>query len=326
MKRSLAVPPVAAIVSVLAFLAAADVQAQAYPSRPITITVPFAAGGSVEPLARLIGPPLGARLGQPIVVEVKPGGSTTIGANYVAKSPPDGYSLLLTTSTHDVVASTMANLPYDPLADFAPVGIVGTMPMIVVVPSVFPVKSLDEFLRYVKASPGKYSFATGAAGGNTHLVTAIFLQNAGLNMTDIPYKGSSQALVDVVGGRVHLFLDVPGSVLPLIRDGKLRALAVTSSARASVLPDAPTLAESGFPGFDAGFWMGLLAPAKTPASVLERLNSDLNKVLEQPDMQQRLEQQGYMVKPTRYTEFGEFLKRDVAQFAAAVKALGLKAQ
>ena len=326
MKVPFAAPAAAVIGLIFAFCAATGAQAQAYPSRPITITVPFAAGGSVDPLARMIGPPLGVRLGQPIIVEVRPGGSTTIGANYVAKSQPDGYSLLLTTSTHDVVASTMANLPYDPLADFAPVGMVGTMPMIVVVPSVLPVKNIDEFLRYVKASPGKYSYATGASGGNTHLVTAIFLQSAGLSMADIPYKGSSQALVDVVGGRVHLFLDVPGSVLPMIRDGKLRALAVTSSARASVLPEAPTLAESGFPGFNAGFWMGLLAPAKTPAGVLERLNADLNKVLEQPDMQQRLEQQGYMVKPIRHVEFGEFLKKDVSQFAAAVKMLGLKAQ
>ena len=325
MKVPFAAPAAAVIGLIFAFCAATGAQAQAYPSRPITITVPFAAGGSVDPLARMIGPPLGVRLGQPIIVEVRPGGSTTIGANYVAKSQPDGYSLLLTTSTHDVVGSTMANLPYDPLADFAPVGMVGTMPMIVVVPSVLPVKNIDEFLRYVKASPGKYSYATGASGGNTHLVTAIFLQSAGLSMADIPYKGSSQALVDVVGGRVHLFLDVPGSVLPMIRDGKLRALAVTSSARASVLPDAPTLAESGFPGFDATIWFGIVAPAGLPAKVMEKLVPAMTAALADPAVQEAIRREGYDTMTFTPEQMRTRIAQDLSSWGKTVKNANITA-
>ena len=300
--------------------------AQTYPSKPVTMIVPFPAGGPIELLGRVIGTSLGERLGQPILVESRPGGSSTIGAGYVAKAEPNGHTLLITGTTHTITASTIANVPYDAVNDFAPVILVGKMPMVVVTNNTLPVNSLVEFTRYAKANPGKLNYATGSPGGTAHLVTAMYLQRAGLTMTDIPYKGSAPAVIDLIAGRVDLYFDVPGIVIARAREGRLKALAVTTSTRLPVIADVPTVAESGFPGFDAGIWMGIMAPAKTPEPVLERLNVELNAVLKQPQLVQRLENEGYLISGGTRMEYGDYLRQDRAQWAQVVKALGIKAQ
>jgi len=300
--------------------------AQTYPTKSITFIVPFPAGGPVDILARLIGKSLGDKLGLPIIVENKPGASATIGAAYVAKASADGYTLLVTATTHTVTASTFANLPYDAINDFAPVALVGEMPMLVVTHPAVPANTLAEFTKHVKANPGKLNYATGSPGGTAHLMTAMYLQRAGVTMTDIPYKGSAPAVFDLIAGRVDLYFDVPGIVLAYVREGRLKALAVTTSTRLPAIADVPTVAESGYPGFNASIWMGILAPAKTPEPILDKLNIELNKVLKAPELAQRLEKEGYLITPASRREWGEFLRKDLAQWAPIVKSLGIKPQ
>ena len=302
------------------------VLAQTYPARPVTFIVPFPAGGPVELIARTIGTALGDKLGQPILVEAKAGASATIDANYVAKSEANGYTLLVTATTHAITPFTMANLPYDAVNDFAPVALIGKMPMIVVTNNTVPASTLAEFTKYAHANPGKLNYATGSPGGTAHLVTAMYLQRAGLKMLDIPYKGSAPAIVDLIAGRVDLYFDVPGIVLAQAREGRLKALAVTTSSRLPTIPNVPTVAESGLPGFDASIWMGILAPVKTPDPILDRLNGEINKLLLQPELVQRLEKEGYLISGGTRREWGEFLRKDMAQWGQAAKALGIKAQ
>ena len=312
-----------------AVLSAAGVDmatAQSYPTRPMTFVVPFPAGGPVDIVARLIGKSVGEKLGQPVVVENKAGASSTIGAGAVARATPDGHTLLVTATTHTVTASTFASLPYDPINDFAPVALVGKMPMLVVTHAGVPAKTLAEFTAYAKANPGKLNYATGSSGGTAHLMTAMVLQRAGITMSDIPYKGSAPAVLDLLAGRVDLYFDVPGIVLAHVREGKLKALAVTTSTRLPAIADVPTIAESGYPGFDASIWMGVLAPARTPEPILDRLNLEINKTLKEPELVQRLEKEGYLISPAGRREWGEFLRQDAAQWAPIVKSLGIKPQ
>ena len=238
--------------------------AQSYPAKPVTFVVPFPAGGPVELIARIIGTPLGDRLGQPVLVEARPGASATIGAAYVAKGDASGHTLLFTATTHAVVPATMADVPYDAVKDFAPVALIGKMPMIVVTNNNIPANTLAEFSKHAQSRPGKLNYGTGSPGGTAHLVTAMYLQRAGLSMVDIPYKGSAPAVVDLIAGRVDLYFDVPGIVLSHVREGRLKALAVTTAARLPAIANVPTVAESGLPGFDASIWMGILSVMLKP--------------------------------------------------------------
>lgn len=297
-----------------------------YPSRPVTMVVPFPAGGPVDLLARGIGKSLSERLGQPVLVENRPGASATIGAGAVAKAPADGHTLLVTATTHTITASTFASLPYHASDDFAPVALIGKMPMLVVTHPGVPVTTLAQFTDYAKARPGQLNFATGSPGGTAHLITSMYLDQAGITMVDVPYKGSAPAVLDLIAGRVDLYFDVPGIVLSHVREGRLKALAVTTSSRLPTIPSVPTVAESGNPGFDASIWMGVLAPAKTPDAALDRLHGEINRALSEPELTQRLEREGYLISPTSRSEWGVFLRQDLARWAPVVKRLGIKPQ
>ena len=267
--------------------------AQTYPTKPIRIVVPFPAGGTTDVLARAAAQKLTESLGQPAVVDNRPGAGGNIGAELVAKSPPDGYTLLMgTVGTHAINPSLYPKMPYDHVKDFAPVILVAGVPNVLVINPALPVNSVQELIAYAKANPGKLNFASSGNGTSIHLSGELFKTMAGVQMTHVPYKGSAPALQDLVGGQVQLMFDNLPSSLALIKGGKLKALAVTSSARAAALPDVPTLAESGLPGFEASSWFGLLAPAGTPQPIILKVNGDVAKWLASPEAKEKLLAQG----------------------------------
>ena len=257
-----------------------------YPTKPIRIVVPFPAGGTTDILARAVAQRLTETLGQPVVVDNRPGAGGNIGAELVAKAAPDGYTLLMgTVGTHAINASLYAKMPYDHVRDFAPVILVAGVPNVLVINPALPVNSVQELIAYGKANPGKLNFASSGNGTSIHLSAELFKTMTGVQMAHVPYKGSAPALVDLMGGQVQLMFDNLPSALPQIKAGKLKALAVTSAQRSSALPDVPTVIESGLPGFEASSWFGLLAPAGTPKDIIAKLNGEVAKWLATPGSQ-----------------------------------------
>src|SRR6202171_5945928 len=264
----------ALFIGALAF-AASQASAQNYPSRSITVVVPFPAGGSADTLARLIGAQLSESLGQAVVVENKPGAGGNLGTDAVAKAAPDGYTLLLTPSSIAIAPALYAKLPFDPIKDFAPVTLVGSIPMVVVVYPEFPPKTLLELIALAKAKPGEISYASAGNGSTNHLAVELFKIKTGIDMLHVPYRGNPLAVVDVIAGRVPVFFDFVLTGLPHVREGKVRALAVTGAHRPPVLPDVPTVAEAGVPGFEASTWFGVYAPAGTKPAIVQKLNAEI---------------------------------------------------
>jgi tripartite-type tricarboxylate transporter receptor subunit TctC len=266
-----------------------NARAQDYPTRPVTIVVPFTAGGTTEILARLVGQKLEERLGKPFVIENKPGAGTAIGSNAVAKSPPDGYTLLMATSTPMAINVTLhKNLPYDPATDLVPLALVAQSPFVLVVNPDLPVKSVPELIAYAKANPGKLSFGSGGPGAPHHLFGELFKSMTGIAMTHVPYKGSLPALNDVVAGHIQLmFCDVPPAA-GMIAAGKVRALGVSTRTRLPAFPDIPPIAEAGVPGFDVAAWLMMVAPAKTPAPVIDKLHTELKNILAAPAFKEQI--------------------------------------
>ena len=260
-------------------LSSTTVVAQAYPARPIRVVVPFSPGGAVDGPMRLIGQELSKRMGQGIVVENKPGAGATIGSDIVAKSPADGYTLLLASQTNAISATLYPKLPFDPIEDFAPVSLIGREPGVVVVHPSLPVKTLQEFIAYAKERPGQIDYASSGNGSGQHLFAALLASMTGLKMNHIPYRGSGQATTDLLAGQVQMSIPGLAGMLGHIRAGKLRPLAVTGARRAHQLPDIPTVSEAGVPGYEAYVWMGLLAPRGTPAAIVERLHREIVAVL-----------------------------------------------
>jgi len=317
------------LIAALAALSAtpAPAQAPAYPTKPVRIVVPFPAGGTTDILARAIAQKLSESLGQAFIVDNRPGAGGNIGAELVAKSAPDGYTLLMgTVGTHAINASLYPKMPFNHVKDFQPVLLVAGVPNVLAVYPAVPANSVQELIAYAQANPGKLNFASSGAGTSIHLSGELFKTQTNAQMQHIPYKGSAPALQDLVGGQVQLMFDNLPSSLPLIKAGKLRALAVTSAARSPALPDVPTVAESGLPGFEASSWFGLLAPAGTPAGVVARLNSEGNKWLASPEARDKLATQGANAAGGTPDDFTRHIAAETAKWAKVVKESGAKVE
>jgi tripartite-type tricarboxylate transporter receptor subunit TctC len=262
--------------------------AQSYPSRPIKIVVPSPPGGSTDQLARLVGQKLSEAWGQPVVVDNKPGAGLTLGADFVAKSPADGYTLLMGAVHHSIAPAVYKKLPYDFAKDLAPITVIAVVPNVLIAAASLPAQTTREVIALAKASPGKLSYGSTGAGTAHHLIGEQFNDMAGTDITHIPYKGSSPALVDLMGGQITFMFDTVASCLPHIKSGKLKAIAVATATRSSALPDIPTLSESGLAGFDIATWFGLLAPAGTPKEVISRLHTEVVRILSNSDVKKQL--------------------------------------
>lgn len=298
--------------------------AQDYPTKPIKLVLPFPPGGVTDSLARTLAEKLQPRLGQPVVVENKPGAGTMLASETVARAPGDGYTLLMAASTLGVAPSIFPKVPYDPIKSFEPVTLAaGVVHQLVVGPDL-PVKNVAELIDYLKKNPGKVSYASTGNGTSTHLEGELFKFMAKVHMVHIPYRGSGPALTDMVGGHVQLMFDAVGSSQPLVKSGKLRALAVTTEKRSPSMPDLPTVAESGLPGFDAMPWLGILAPAGTPKPIVDRLHREITAILAEPELRQSLAGKGLDVVGNTPAEFASFLKRDIDKWAGVVKFANIK--
>ena len=299
--------------------------AQAYPNHVIRLVVPFPAGGTTDILARAAAQKLTESLGQPVVVDNRPGAGGNIGADVVAKSAPDGYTLLMgTVGTHAINPSLYTKMPYDHVKDFVPVVLVAGVPNVLVVNPSVPVNSVADLIKLAKSKPGAINFASSGSGTSIHLSGELFKTMAGVDMTHVPYKGSAPALTDLIGGQVQVMFDNLPSALPQIKGGKLRAIAVTSLKRAPVLPDVPTISESGLPGFEASSWFGVLAPAGTPAPIVARLNSEVNKWLQSPEAREQLLAQGAVAAGGTPEQFAAHIRSETEKWAKVVKASGAK--
>lgn len=298
--------------------------AQDYPTKPIRLVVPFGAGGTTDVFGRLVAKVLSERLATPVVVENKAGAGGNIGSDFVAKAPPDGYTLLLGATGHLIIGPSLyKNFPFDPVRDLAPVTIVGTsMNVFVVHPSV-PAKTVQEFAAYAKANPGKLSFASGGVGGVNHLAAEMFKLAAGIDMKHVPYRGSAAAYSDLLSGRVDAMFDNLPTALPHITSGKLRALGLTGATRSPSLPGVPTIAEQGYPGFEATTWWGLFAPAGTPGAVIEKLNREVRAGMREEAA--RVRELGGEPAESTPEAFAERVRREIPMWAKVVKATGATA-
>jgi tripartite-type tricarboxylate transporter receptor subunit TctC len=302
---------------------AAGAFAADYPNKPIRLVVPFSAAGTTDFLARAIAQKLSTNLGTSVVVDNRPGAGGNIGSDMVAKADPDGYTLLLgTVGTHAINASLYKKMPYDTVKDFAPVTLVASVPNIVVVNPSVPVKSIKDLLALAKSKPGNLTFASSGNGSSIHLSGELFKSMAGVDMLHVPYKGSGPAVTDLVGGQVNLMFDNMPSSLPHVKTGRLRAIAVTGSKRSPAVPDLPTIAESGVPGYDSVAWFGVLAPAGTPPAIVNKLNAEIIKVLKSPDVAKRLSSQGAEPAYNTPDEFSAYIKTEMVKWAQVVKASG----
>jgi tripartite-type tricarboxylate transporter receptor subunit TctC len=294
-----------------------------YPAKPMRLVVPFPAGGTTDILARAVAQKLSKAWGQQVIVDNRPGAGGNIGSDLVAKATPDGYTLLMgTVGTHAINPSLYKNMPYDHVKDFAPVILVAGVPNVLVVNPSLPVHSVPELIAYAKANPGKLNFASSGNGTSIHLSGELFKAMTGVEMTHVPYKGSAPALTDLIGGQVQLMFDNLPSSLPFIKAGKLRALAVTSGARAAALPDLPTLAESGLPGFEASSWFGVLAPAGTPRDIVVKLNGAIAGWLASPEAKEKLLAQGAIAAGGTPEDFARHIGAETSKWAKVVKASG----
>jgi tripartite-type tricarboxylate transporter receptor subunit TctC len=313
-----------ASIAIASFAAFAHAQTT-YPSKSIRLVVPFPAGGTTDILARAVAQRLTETMGQSVVVDNRAGAGGNIGADLVAKAPPDGYTLLMgTVGTHAINASLYAKMPYDHARDFAPIILVAGVPNVLVVNPALPVNSVQELIAYGKANPGKLNFASSGNGTSIHLSAELFKTMTGVQMAHVPYKGSAPALVDLIGGQVQLMFDNLPSALPQIKAGKLKALAVTSAQRSTVLPDVPTVAESGLPGFEASSWFGLLAPAGTPKDIIAKLNGEVVKWLATPEAKERLATQGAIPAGLSPDDFTRHIAAETVKWQKVVKDSGAK--
>ena len=311
--------------SLAAALAPAAVGQPAFPTKPIRIVVPFPPGGTTDILARAAAQKMTEAWKEQAVVDNRPGAGGNIGAELVARSPADGYTLLMgTVGTHAINASLYAKMPYDHVKDFAPVILVAAVPNVLVVHPSLPVHSVAELIAYAKANPGKLNFASSGSGTSIHLAGELFKVMAGVQMTHVPYKGSAPAIADLVGGQVQLMFDNLPSALAQIKAGKLRALAVTSAQRAAALPDAPTIAESGLPGYEASSWFGLLAPAGAPADVVAKINGEIARWLASPEAKEKLSSQGAIAAGGTPEDFARHIAAETAKWQKVVRESGAK--
>ena len=301
--------------------AAAD---PAYPEKPVRMVVVYPPGGGIDILARAIGQKLADVWGAPMIVDNRPGAGTTIGAAIVAQSPADGYTLLMTDVSFAITPTLYAQLPYDAVKDFTPVSLLNLVTDIMVVHPSVPANSVREFVAYAKANPGKVLYASAGNGTLNHLAPEMFKAMSGIELVHVPYKGAVAALTDVISGREQLYVGALVSTVPHIKAGRLRALAVTGRKRSGAFPDLPTVAESGLPEYDVNAWYGLLAPAGTPRAIVDKLNREVRRVLQTPDILQRLAADGSEPVGSSPEEFRKFIGEEIAKWGKAVKAAGAK--
>jgi tripartite-type tricarboxylate transporter receptor subunit TctC len=317
---------VIAALSVLAALVAGAVHA-AYPEKAVRLIMPFPAGGSGDFVARVLAQRLSERMGQQFVVENRPGGAGSIGADAVAKARPDGYTLLLgTISSHAINLALYPAMPYDPAVDFVAVSQVVFIPNVLVVNPAVPARSVQELVSLAKSKPHQLLYATAGYGTSHHVSAELFKRMADVDLVHTPFKGNAAALLDLVGGRVHLMFDNVSNPLSQIAAGKLRALATTGPARSAVLPDIPTMAEAGFPGYEVRSWFGLFAPKGTAQPIVERLSIETRQALGDPAVRDRLVSNGFEPKGSTPAEFGAFVRSEIARWALVVRELGIKVE
>jgi tripartite-type tricarboxylate transporter receptor subunit TctC len=308
----------------LALFAAASVAAP-YPEKPVRLVVPWPAGGSSDQTARIVGAKLAESMGQPVIIDNKPGVSGVIGTDFVSKSAKDGYTLLWAISNHVTAPMLRKQVPYDPMKDFAPIAVVGYAPFMLVVNPNLPVKTVRELADHARARPGQLPYATPGHGTSHHLGMQLFSNMAGIQMLHVPYKGGAPAINDLLGGQVNVYLEVFATVDPHVKAGRLRALGVSTLQRLALAPDVPTISESGYPGFEiVGYW-GLLAPAGTPPDVIARLNAETNKALALPDTRESLRSLAMVYEPAGSTpdKFRAFLEAQIPKYAKLIKDAGV---
>ncbi|MBB1597962.1 tripartite tricarboxylate transporter substrate binding protein [Achromobacter sp. UMC46] len=309
----------------VALFAAAGSASAAWPDKVIRIVVPFAAGGSTDLIARKVAEGLGQRLSANVIVENRPGAGGTVGTEYVARQPADGYTILMgSVSTHGSAPCVYSKLPYDAIKDFTPLTVVATIPNVMSVNRSVPADTLQEFVALLKKEPEKYSFASNGQGTSNHLAAELFKSTAGVSMVHVPYRGSGPALIDLVGGQINMMVDVVMTSYPYIKDGKIKALAVTSPQRSPMLPNVPTVAESGYPGYEAMVWFGMLAPAGLPEPLREKLTDGLVQTLHAPAMKTYLEQQGALVSDVAGPAFGTMIKDEISKWCQVVKKADIR--
>lgn len=308
----------------LATLAALPVHAQTFPSKGMTIVVPASPGGAIDLAARLIGQKLTEAWGQPVTVDNKAGATGIIGTDMVAKAAPDGHTLALVASSHAINPSMVKKLPFDTLKSFEPVAQTHVVPLMLVVANSVPAKSVTELIAYGKANPGKLSFASSGSGGAPHFSGELFKTMAGLDMTHIPYKGSTLAHPDLISGRVSLMFDTVAAINVQVKAGHVRPLAVTTAKRSSIAPAVPTMAEAGMPGYETSTWGGLLAPAGTPKAVVTKLNTEVNRILALPDVRQKLLDAGIEPAQGSAQDFTDFITKEIGKWAKVAKDAGIQ--
>lgn len=305
-------------------LAAQPVAAQPYPTKPVRLIVPFPPGGVTDIVGRILAQRLGESLGQQVVVDNRGGAAGAIGAQAAAKSAPDGYTLLMATATHAINATLTPNPNFDLVRDLVPVSLAASVPLLLAVNASFPARDVKELVAAAAARPGQVNFASGSTGSASHLAGEMLKTMAKVDMVHIPYKGGSLGIQDLVAGQVQLMFENMPSILPFVQSGRLRGLAVTGARRSLAAPELPTMIESGFPGFEAGSWYGLFAPAGTPADIVSRLNADMVKSLRTPETRKLLLQQGAEPVGNSEAEFAAFIRDEIAKWGRVIKAANVK--
>ena len=311
------------ILSALAGLAfAAAAHAQSFPNKPIKIIVPFGPGGFTDVAARILQKELAPAIGQAVIIENRPGAGSTIGTDAVAKAAPDGYTLVMISTAHVISPHLYKQMPYDPIRDFTPVMKLAEGPYVLVVHPSLPAKSVAELITLAKAQPGAIDYASSGNGSAQHLVGALFTTMAGVNLNHVPYKGSNQAMNDVLGGQVKVsFVGVPNA-LPNLNSGKLKALGVSTAKRYAELPDVPTIAEAGVPGYDATIWLGILAPPGTPREIVQKINADITKILSTPEARKLMASAGVDVATSTPEDFGRLMQSELDRWGKVVRETG----
>lgn len=325
MFKSMLKPLLAAAFAALVLPGAHAVAAETYPAKPVRIIVPFTPGGAADIMTRALGERLRLRLGQPVVIENKPGAGTVIASDFVARQAPDGYTLLMAASSLGIAPSIYKTVNYDPVKDFTPITQVASVVHVLVVNAALPVHNVKDLVGYLKSQGKPNSYGSAGTGTSTHLEGELFKTMAGVNMTHIPYKGSSPALTDLVGGQVQVMFDAYASSGPFVKSGNIRALAVTTARRSATLPDLPTVAESGLPGYEAMPWLGLVAPAGTPPEVVQRIYTATQAVLKEPALIEQFKSLGLDIIGNSPSQFAAFIKQDTVKWANVAKTSGAQA-
>ena len=303
----------------------AHAQATNYPTKPVTIVVPFSPGGATDIMSRTLAERLKNRLGHPVIVENKPGAGTMIASEYVAKAAPDGHTVLLAASSLGIAPSLYAKVNYDPVKDFTPISLVASVVHVLSVHPSVPAKNVAELVTWVKANPTKANYGSVGAGTSTHLESELFNTMAGVKMEHVPYKGSAPALLDLVSGNINVMFDAYASSKPFINDNRIRLLAVTTAQRSKLLPNVPTVAESGLPGYEAMPWLGFVAPAGTPAPIVNKFHAELMEVLKEPAVQEKFQSLGLEIIGNNPAEFADFIKKDIVKWGKVVTDSGARA-